>query len=950
MALLEAVTIEVGAAIAKSILKIWVKDSSLGEDITSSLIDLFKAKTSDALAQRKGNRQFETIGEKVGENLLPLFQLEGAKLDEGSRTAVAYAVAETFNKARLSSEILAERNLEPTELEKHILSARPQEVQRFSLDEQAFYDRIIKEACVYTVDIASQLPAFTERTFAEVLKREDQIIARTEEILSDLKQLRQQLDPMIEAERFEIDYRQAVARNLDVLHLIGADVSLPNRRHRLSVAYITLSVEQQEQQPMLPGVPRSSIIENGNGEDDILEDGPPQVIVPVDVALSQSQRLLIRGPAGSGKTTLLQWIAVKAATKSFADVLEGWNGSLPFYIRLRHCVNTGLPRPEAFPGFVAPAIADTMPKGWVHNKLKAGHVLVLVDGVDEVPAAQREDVHDWLSDLVATYPKAHFVVTSRPSAIEEGWMNNEAFGSAELQPMERADIEAFIEHWHEAVRAELTTDEEKNELAPLADHLKEHIRRVRPIRNLATTPLLCAMLCALNRDRRRQLPVNRIELYRACCSMLLERRDKESRVDLSDYPAINYSQKSRLLEELAYWMIKEGLSETTVAVVDDTFTSKLANMPGIAQDVIGPNVRKFFVERSGIIREPVATQIDFTHRTFQEFFAAQAALDAMNLPLLLTKAHNDQWREVIILAAGLASKAICEQLITGLIKRGDDDKALRYQLHLLAVSCLETAIELGPEVRAEVEQRLSKMIPPKNVTEAKELAAAGELAVKYLERKVGYKAAEAAACVRALALIGGDIALDTLESYINDSRKAVGIELIKAQTSFDETYEQRILSHVIPRLFGNTSELRIYNILTASSLPSLSGFQHLTNLTTLDLTLCSQISDLTPLATLTNLTSLDLQYCKQVTDLTPLAHLTNLTSLNLQHCGQITNLAPLASLRNLTLLNLGDCSQISDLNILAKLIRLEGLYFYGLSDQVKATIPQSVRKRLRISD
>lgn len=64
---------------------------------------------------------------------------------------------------------------------------------------------IIKESCVYCVDIASQLPAFTERTFAEVLKREDQIVARTEEILHELQQFRQQLDPMVENETLQIE-------------------------------------------------------------------------------------------------------------------------------------------------------------------------------------------------------------------------------------------------------------------------------------------------------------------------------------------------------------------------------------------------------------------------------------------------------------------------------------------------------------------------------------------------------------------------------------------------------------------------------------------------------------------------------------------------------------------------------------------------------------------------
>jgi predicted NACHT family NTPase len=262
-------------------------------------------------------------------------------------------------------------------------------------------------------------------------------------------------------------------------------------------------------------------------------------------------------------------------------------------------VHSGLPRPEAFPGFVAPAIADTMPRGWVHAALKAGHALVLVDGLDEIPASQREDVSTWLNDLVETYPAAHYIITSRPHAIEDGWMDHEGLQDAELQPMERADIFAFIDHWHEAVREELQTEEERRELAPLAEHLKDQVRRTHTIRTLATSPLLCAMLCALNRERRRQLPVNRIELYRACCALLLERRDKDSHVDLSDYPALHYGQKQRLLEDLAYWMLQQDLSEVDLAVVDARFTQKLAQMPGVSQEVTGAQVRRLLVERGG---------------------------------------------------------------------------------------------------------------------------------------------------------------------------------------------------------------------------------------------------------------------------------------------------------------------------------------------------------------
>lgn len=205
MPLAEVVSIEVGASIAKYILKLWLKDSSLGNDIASGVIGILKSKTSDKLAQRSGNRQFEIIGEKVGAVLLPFFEREGARLDEGDCTAVAYAVAESFDQSKLSSELLVRYNLEPGDLAQHILATSSTATVGFSTAATELYQRIIRESCTYIVEIASQLPSFTESSFAEVLKREDLMIKKVDLVLAELEKIREQLDPTIEAERFEIE-------------------------------------------------------------------------------------------------------------------------------------------------------------------------------------------------------------------------------------------------------------------------------------------------------------------------------------------------------------------------------------------------------------------------------------------------------------------------------------------------------------------------------------------------------------------------------------------------------------------------------------------------------------------------------------------------------------------------------------------------------------------------
>src|SRR5207302_8396549 len=102
-------------------------------DTAASAVDILKTYTTDRIAQQRAQRQFEAIGEKVGESLLPIFEMEGAKLDEGARTAVALAVADILNAA--TSEVLAQHNLDPVNLAKYLLDLHPARSHHFSDDE-----------------------------------------------------------------------------------------------------------------------------------------------------------------------------------------------------------------------------------------------------------------------------------------------------------------------------------------------------------------------------------------------------------------------------------------------------------------------------------------------------------------------------------------------------------------------------------------------------------------------------------------------------------------------------------------------------------------------------------------------------------------------------------------------------------------------------------------------
>lgn len=104
-----------------------------------------------------------------------------------------------------------------------------------------------------------------------------------------------------------------------------------------------------------------------------------------------------------------------------------------------------------------------------------------------------------------------------------------------------------------------------------------------------------------------------------------------------------------------------------------------------------------------------------------------------------------------------------------------------------------------------------------------------------------------------------------------------------------------------------------------TQIKDISGLEHFTNLTSLDLSFHA-ISDISPLAGLTKLTSLSLGG-NPVADLTPLNNLTDLTWLTLFNC-QAEDYSPLSNLINLDGIML-DYSTIRDISVLSGLTKLQ---------------------------
>ncbi len=929
--------ISLGAVVVKSACKLWLGDRQPAADVTSELVDLFAGRVSSRFEQRKLGRLFDDCADIVARRAAALLDAEFRAVPDNERAAAVLAVADTFATAQLTDEALFHADLDARLVERQLRPAAGVILPKALLSEggDQIYWLVLRESCAYLVEVVTTLPKFSSGALTELLRRETAVLDTLSRVLDRLPERRGVDD-------FAADYRRAVVNKLDRLELLGVTLADANRRYPLSIAYIDLSVLRR------PSRGGRLVTQSGAETGDLFAGSGG---LRAESVLGRSRRVLVIGQAGSGKTTLLQWLAVRSALGDFSGSLGSWNDTVPFFIPLRRYVNRNLPAPEEFPLAVGRNLSQEMPVGWVHGLLRAGRALVLVDGVDEMPEGQRDQVREWLGELIGNFSGARYVITSRPTAIREGWLEGLEFAATELQPMSAADVTEFVHQWHKAMTAEILDVSEVGDLAAYEQSLIAAIDADRHLRALTVSPLLCALLCALNRERRTQLPRDRMEVYEAALEMLLERRDRERGVELAETPLAR-TDKILLLQDIAFWLVRNGWSDAPADRVVAQVARSLQHLHMVSAEA--PDVFRSLLERSGVLREPAAGRIDFVHRTFQEYLAAKAAIESDEIGLLIRNAHDDQWREVVVMAAGHAPPDQCAELLHGLLKRGRRH-AYASRVGPLVVACMQTARRLDPQLRADIERLAERLVPPGTNEAADALAPAGEMLLDLLRAKPPGNPGEAAASIRAASRIGGRSALrligDILARHAEPSAEKVDSEVINAWRYFKpDLYVQEVLA----RSWPPERELRVPDPAFMQVLHMFPDLQAVRCELRNDRTGVFNL-DLTPLARNQRLRSVVLTGCSDDLDLSALLHLPCLDRLELVSerrppalaalsavprewiltltspaCGNL--LSELSTLENLIWLHLHGCDDLADFSTLPSLpASLQGLSLYGFS-------------------
>lgn len=933
---LEAAAAAAAKVVAQRAGREWLAGRSAKDERSKDLSELIQLSFSDRFAQRKLERQLADIADSVERRLGALISVEYGGLADNDRAAVFAEVTAALERADLSDAALLRADTDPVKLARRVRAGIPPMARELGEAGAHLYDVALDECCDCLVRIIRQLPQFTPRAAAEILSRlsglGDQVSAALERLPT--RTLDAPAGTQDEME-FERRYLEHLGGTLDEIELFGVRVENYRPRAALSAAYISLNVTAEEAVPQWagPGPLRFAALTGGTGG----EGRTPTM--RAETAFARFPRTLLRGQAGSGKSTLLRWIAVTASRAGFAGDLTDWNCRVPFLIKLRSHADGVLPQPE---DFVEGPLGGLMPPGWAHRVLGQGRALLMADGVDELPASRRPAVRQWLRDLLAAYPSVCAVVSSRPAAAESRWLAAEGFLPVVIEPMGPGEVRELVRQWHIAIR-------HATSLPCLPEELPGYEG---------------ALLARLEGGA--HLPRDRMGLYAAALELLLERRDAERAIPAHRDIALEREQKVRILQDLAWQLTIFGRAEMATATGLKRVADKTASMPRVT--AAPASILEHLLQRSGVIREPVPGRIDFVHRTVQEYLAAAQAADNADVEPLIARAHLDQWRETVIMAAGHANGPLRHQLLTGLLDRADAEPRHCHRLRLLVAACLETIPDVPTGLRERIDACVAGLIPPRNTAEARPLASAGEEVLHRLPASLDDLATgEAVATVRTAWLINGPQALDCLARYASDPRSQVQDELVTGWSYFDpREYADHVLADAplhkgrltiddpdllpgVPVL-RNLQDLRVKLPKTADldclqGLPALSTLQarrataatfpalaeHMSlqkvNLNHLE----GQVDDISPLLAMPKLREFAVHSGQFTSDLRFVTRLTKLSVLGLPGLTEVDDFTPLTSLPTLKYLFLYNCKNLTSIDALRPLTVLRGLSLRGAS-------------------
>lgn len=356
------------------------------------------------------------------------------------------------------------------------------------------------------------------------------------------------------------------------------------------------------------------------------------------------QYLAVLADPGAGKTTFLRKVGLEALKGELGDYQHS---CLPVFLDLKKVFKNdkneshlqksvseeferaGFPHPEEF----------------ATEALEQGKLLILLDGLDEVPSKLMSSASDEIEDFVRRYGSNRFIASCRLAAYRSSFRS---FVDVELAEFDDRQIKQFIESWFQS-----DLDEEMGVAAKCWQELQQEGNEAA--KELARSPLLLTFLC-IAYNKTQSFPPNRSRLYNSALDILLEEWSAEKRVERHEiFRQLNIDLEKILLSEIAW----QGFSQDSLFYSQHFLVERikefLADSVERPKYLNGQAILDAICIEQGILAERAESVFSFSHLTLQEYLTAHYIAQEQSRieDLVADRLCEKRWREVFLLLAGI---------------------------------------------------------------------------------------------------------------------------------------------------------------------------------------------------------------------------------------------------------------------------------------------------------